>query len=90
MRVWVVGTKQATSDGSGPGSQPVREFIARVRQRMAHMPTRTPLPQQPVTALRAVDHATDLAGRFVAAAEAAGCRAYRASEASWPDRKSVV
>jgi L-lactate dehydrogenase complex protein LldG len=79
-----MSAEDASTRERAPNLRPVREFLGRLRERTANIPTRTPLPQQPLTDLRAVSPADDLVRRLVAAAEAAGCRAYRATEETWP------
>lgn len=79
-----MSAEMAGGRNAGEHSQTARAFVARLRQRVEHVSAKTPLPQQPVTALRAVGNDEDLAARFVAAAEAAGCGTYRASKESWP------
>jgi L-lactate dehydrogenase complex protein LldG len=75
--------KDAGVRENSPDAQPVHEFLARLRQCVEHISRTTQLPDQPVGDFRAVGDEQNLPGRFAAAAEAAGCRAYRATEENW-------
>jgi L-lactate dehydrogenase complex protein LldG len=68
-------------NGKTPG--PVREFLESLRQRVQHARAETPLPGTPTSLLREVAETEDLAARFAASAETAGCRVHRAGEPGW-------
>ncbi|MEW6199096.1 MAG: lactate utilization protein [Planctomycetota bacterium] len=60
----------------------VRAFLDRLRRRVRLPAKKTELPPADDT-LRAVEPSLDLAARFVASAEAAGCRVHRVGTADW-------
>lgn len=69
---------------AGAASAAVRDFLHALRARVAAQPQTTALPEQPAGTLRAVALDEDLPARFAAAAQAAGCKVRRCTEADWP------
>src|SRR5690606_31775151 len=67
----------------------VRVFLDQLRRRVRPPAQVTELPPAD-DALRAVDPGSDLATRFVASAEAAGCRVHRAGPADWTARVARI
>ncbi len=75
----------ATRDGdtSRHVAGPVSEFLQSLRRRMQHVAPTTPLPSEPASLMREVAPEDDLVARFMASAEAAGCRVWRAEGPDW-------
>ena len=81
---------QPADAASGRGAGKVRAFLHDLRRRTQGIAPVTPLPEPSNAALREVDPSDDLTGRFVASAEAAGCRVRRASADTWVDSVVVI
>lgn len=66
-----------------PVAAQVRDFLARLSERLRDSPSRTPLPEEPGTRLRAVTADDDLVTHFATEATAAGCSVHQATAESW-------
>ncbi len=71
------------ADHTTGGSSDLDSFLAALRQHLPPRETPTPLPGEPLDALREIDASQDTVAQFVTAATAAGCRVYRTTDDGW-------